>query len=155
MESNVFQPHLVDKITDRIYIGCFQAATNLDFGNRNSITHVLNCTPDAHPGLKELRVNQLNVHDGHEMAFGDIRFAIDCIETALHNGGRILVHCHAGISRSTSMVIAFFMHNGFSWDEALEIVRKGRPQAWPHPAIERSVKKFFGTIDPSTTLLGV
>ena len=154
MESNIYQPRLMDKITDRIFIGCYTAAQNLDFGNRHSITHVLNCTPDPHRGLSDLKVRQLNIHDGNEVTPENIRFAIDCIEEAVHNGGRILVHCHAGISRSTSMVLAFFMHNGFSWDEALEIVRRARPQAWPHPAIERSIKKFFGTIDPSTTLLG-
>ena len=36
------------------------------------------------------------------------------IEEALNNGGNILVHCYAGVSRSASFVIAYLMHKGMN-----------------------------------------
>jgi len=143
------------KITDQIYIGTYSSAQMLDFTNRVGITHVLNCTPDEHAGLKGFNVRQLNINDGFEIPAEAIRFALVSIATAIHNHGRILVHCHAGVSRSVSIVCAHLMYAGFSWDEAVDFVRSRRPQAFPHPNIERSIKNFFGkNINSRTTMLG-
>ena len=145
----------MSKITDRIFIGNYYSAEMLDYGNRNSITHVLNCTPHYHKGLKDLTVNQINIDDGFEIPAESVLFGIRMISEAVRSGGRILVHCHAGISRSPSMVAAYLMYNGFSWDEAVDFIRRRRPEIFPHPNIERSVKKALGTaITPLTTMLG-
>lgn len=148
-------PREVNKITDRIYIGTYHSAEMLDYGNKEGITHVLNCTPDPHTGLKSFKVNQLNLQDGEEIPADVIQFAVDSIGEAVHSGGKILVHCNAGISRSISLVCAFLMYNGFSWDEALRYVQMQRPQAWPHPNLERSIKRYLGNcINAKTTMLG-
>jgi predicted protein tyrosine phosphatase len=143
------------KITDQIYIGTYHAAQMLDFTNRAGITHVLNCTPDSHQGLKDFNVRQLNINDGVEIPAESIRFALMTIASAIHNHGRILIHCQAGISRSVSIVCAHLMYAGFSWDEAVDFVRARRPQVFPHPNIERSIKHFFGrNVNARTTMLG-
>lgn len=145
----------MDKILDRIYVGSYHSATMLDYTNRESITHVLNCTSDTHEGLGNFKVVQLNINDGYEISHEVIFFAIQTIREAVQSGGKILVHCHAGISRSTGIVCGYLMTCGFSWDEARAFVTQRRPQAWPHPNIERSIKKALGQIiSPATTLLG-
>jgi len=155
MYPEIYVPKLMNKINDRIYIGAYHAAVNLEFKNEHSITHILNCTCDTHDELKRFDIQQLNIHDGYEITHDDLKFAFEAIERALSSGGRILVHCHAGISRSTGIVAGYLMRSGFSWDEALEIVRRGRPQAFPHPNIERSIKDYYNqTINVSNTLLG-
>jgi protein-tyrosine phosphatase len=156
MREYIENPALLDQITDRIFIGSYWAATALDYGNKNSITHVLNCTPTAHQGLKHLTVNQINIHDGQEIPAETVWFAIRTISEALHSGGKILVHCQAGISRSVGIVCGFLMYNGFSWNEALNFVQSSRPIAYPHPKIELSIKKALGqAITEKTTLFGV
>jgi dual specificity MAP kinase phosphatase len=153
-DSQIVTPREISKITDRIYIGTYHSATMLDFTNSAGITHVLNCTPDPHDGLSKFRVSQLNINDGYEIPFDTIQFALGFIDKAVRDG-KVLVHCHAGVSRSVSLVCAHLMRAGFSWDEALEFVRSKRPQAFPHPKIERSIKQFFGnTINAKTTMLG-
>jgi hypothetical protein len=155
MTSNILRPNSMDKITDRIYIGTYSSAAALDYSNREGITDILNCTPDPHVGLADFQVNQINIRDGFEIPPELIRFALETIQRAIHNGGKILVHCHAGVSRSVSLVCAHLMYAGFSWDEAVHFVRSRRPQAFPHPAIERSIKQYFGNcINAKTTMLG-
>jgi protein-tyrosine phosphatase len=145
----------ISQITDRIFLGPYHAAQNLQYRNEYGITHVLNCTPDPLDGLQKLQVRQMNIHDGEAIPPDLVRFGVRSIDEAVKSGGKILVSCHAGISRSPSMVCAYLMYNGFSWDEALAFIRSKRPQVFPHPVIEHSVKKTLGQmITPETTLLG-
>jgi protein-tyrosine phosphatase len=146
---------LMNKIIDRIYIGCYSGAQNLQFRNEPGITHILNCTPDTHSyGLKDFRIHQININDGNEVPFDEFWSAIQFIEMAVQSGGKVLVHCHAGISRSPGIVCGYLMRHGFSWDEALQLIRRNRPQVYPHHNIERSIKKYVGlVIDEKTTLL--
>ena len=45
-------------------------------------------------------------------------------ESALTGGGRILVHCQSGVSRSCSLVIGYLMwKQGLGYDEALAKVK--------------------------------
>lgn len=156
MSAEIYTARLMNKINEHIYIGAYHAAMDLEYRNEPMITHILNCTCDCHSGLKNFQIRQLNIHDGYSITPEDLEFAFRSIDEALGSGGKILVHCHAGISRSTGIVCGYLMKKaGFSWDEALEIVRRGRPQAFPHPNIERSIKKHLGqTINSGNTLLG-
>jgi protein-tyrosine phosphatase len=145
----------MDRILDRIYVGCYSSATNLDFRNPDGITHVLNCTRDPHPGLAKFQVRQINVDDGCEIPSELVMFAIKSIGEAVHSGGKILVHCHAGVSRSPGIVAAYLVYHGFSWDEAIEMIRWVRPYVMLHPNIKRSILQSLGQlITPDTTVLG-
>jgi len=54
------------------------------------------------------------------------------IEANIKNGG-ILVHCSAGISRSSTLVISYLMRReGWSFKQAIELVRRSRPQVLPN-----------------------
>ena len=51
--------------------------------------------------------------------------AIEFINKAVSSGGRVLVHWFAGVSRSASVVIAYFMATRrMSFFEAFEYVKK-------------------------------
>lgn len=152
---------LMNRIIDRIYIGSYSAAQNLPYRNEPGITHILNCTPspheiylDLHHTMEQFKIAQININDGYEIPFDEFWYAIKFIDEAVHSNGKVLVHCHAGISRSAGIVAGYLMYHGFSWDEAIELIRRNRPQVYPHPNIELSVKKNIGQIiDEKTTLL--
>ena len=55
--------------------------------------------------------------------------------TALSDQGfRMMVHCHHGRDRSPFLVMAFLSQQmGISYEDAFELVRKGRPRSIYHP----------------------
>jgi len=148
----------IDQITDYIYIGTFGAAASLAYKNPEGIKHILNCTDEIHTVLsdKDFIINQISIWDGYPIHPDNIVFGILCIDTAVKNNEKIIVHCHAGISRSTSIVAAYLMFKTHcTWDQAVEQIVLKRPQVFPHPIVARSIKDFLGeSINQQTTLLG-
>lgn len=60
------------------------------------------------------------------------------IKEAISSGGKVLVHCFWGQSRSASVVAYYLMHGPptLSYDQALEIIRSRRPVARPNSRFE-------------------
>lgn len=69
--------------------------------------------------------------------------AIEFINKAVSSGGRVLVHCFAGISRSASTVIAYFMATRkMTFLEAFNYVKKRRPIIFPNFGFQRQLIEF-------------
>jgi protein-tyrosine phosphatase len=67
------------------------------------------------------------------------------IRSWLESGKRVLVHCTAGVSRSVSAVAWYLMrYEGYSWDEALELIRQGRSVAYPNIRFEIPLRLAAG-----------
>jgi len=49
-----------------------------------------------------------------------------------HAAPRVLIHCHAGISRSTAAAIILLAHRGAAAEAAVAQVVSVRPKAWPN-----------------------
>ena len=68
--------------------------------------------------------------------------AIDFIEENLKKTN-VLVHCFAGVSRSSSIVIAFLMRkNAWKFEETLKFVRERRKCAYPNSSFGKQLKEF-------------
>lgn len=69
--------------------------------------------------------------------------------------GRILVHCSKGVSRSTSMVVAYLMKiQDMSFDEALQFVSEKRPVANPNASFRRQLQEYDQKLRRSATVAG-
>lgn len=67
------------------------------------------------------------------------------IEKSLNVGGRVLVHCNAGVSRAGTMVTAYVMKSkGSSLKDALKFVRSKRQNnpTIPNDGFMKELKKF-------------
>ena len=63
---------------------------------------------------------------------------IKFIKQALDQGGTVLVHCFAGVSRSATIVIAFLMQEyGMTLNEAIQHTRKCRYFINPNDGFRR------------------
>ena len=100
----------IDKITDNLYLcGCHALAVSKV---RNlGITHVVNATMQvADLNAQDIQTTRVLVSDVPQASL-DAYFdkVADKIETVRKAGGRVLVHCMAGVSRSPSLCIAYLM----------------------------------------------
>ena len=75
------------------------------------------------------RFNLFN-RDGDPWHEGDIEKALDFIVERVRTG-KVLVVCIAGMSRSASMATGYLVRCGFDAVEALELVRRARPEIAP------------------------
>jgi dual specificity MAP kinase phosphatase len=103
----------IAEIAPHVFLGNERDASNRELLNKYSINHVLNVTSnipthfdtDSSMSYKRLQASDSGCQNLKQY-FGE---AIAFIESARTQGGRVLVHCQAGVSRSATIVIAYLM----------------------------------------------
>jgi len=133
----------IDTIIDgQLYIGNFAAAKSVDLRRRFAITHIVSVCPD-HP-LQGPNHMIIPVQDSE---YADILIhlpdACRFIQNALDDGGRVLVHCHMGISRSATVIAAYLMSSRHvPVHKALAIIKRARPQIQPNYGFIKELHAF-------------
>lgn len=56
---------------------------------------------------------------------------------------RVLVHCFAGVSRSTTICMAYLYECGMSFGEALALIQRVHPISAPQPELLRSLHDWY------------
>lgn len=124
------------KVADHVYLGGDAVARNRDILRQNGITHVLNCVGFVCPEYfkSDLVYKTLWLQDSPSEDITSILYDVfDYFEDVREQGGRVLVHCCQGVSRSTSLVIAYLMwREGQSFDDAFQYVKAARRIANPN-----------------------
>lgn len=140
----------VARITDNLYLCAAAAVTNNNL-KQHGITHVINLTLDVPccnaPHVETTRVSVDDVPHANLGIYFD-RLA-DKIRSVKERGGRTLVHCVAGVSRSASTCIAYLMkYYQMPLVEAYRYVKKQRAVIRPNVGFFRQLieyeRKLFG-----------
>lgn len=93
------------------------------------------------PGITTLF---LPVDDGVPLAVELLRKGVDFVIAEKEQGGRVLIACGAGISRSTAFAIAALKEiEGLDLLAALRAVKEKHPEAMPHMAIWESLCAYY------------
>ncbi|KAK4760481.1 hypothetical protein SAY87_005374 [Trapa incisa] len=118
------------KIAEHIYLGSDAVAKNREILRQNGITHVLNCVGFVSPEYfkEDLVYKTLWLQDSPSEDITSILYDVfDYFEDVREQGGRVLVHCCQGVSRSTSLVIAYLMWREVqSFEDAFQHVKAAR-----------------------------
>jgi Dual specificity phosphatase, catalytic domain len=124
------------KVADHIYLGGDWVARNREVLRQNGITHILNCVGFVCPEYfkSDFVYRTLWLQDSPSEDITSILYDVfDYFEDVREQGGRVFVHCCQGVSRSTSLVIAYLMwRKGQSFDDAFENVKAARGIANPN-----------------------
>ncbi|XP_062108445.1 dual specificity protein phosphatase 1-like [Humulus lupulus] len=133
------------EIEECLFLGSLEAARNKEELKELKITHILtvaHCLVPIYPD--EFVYKVINVADKEDT---DIKqFFDECfnfIDEAKRSGGRVLVHCVVGKSRSATIVVAYLMRqHGMTLSEALKLVRSQRPIAAPNRGFMSQLQEF-------------
>lgn len=144
----VFQPFWSttwtgDQITEHIWISDIASAFNKEKLKELGITHVFSTVLGVEPIFPD-EFEYMNI-PAQDISSQDLQQYFEngaaWMEEAINNGGKILVHCACGISRSASMVIAYLMQStGRSYDETLAYVQSKRPIIQPNRGFEEQLR---------------
>jgi len=119
-----------------IFLGSLAAANNVYILEKYDVKHVLSFL-DFSPQLTcpdKFSYTLFFMHDNVQQdILSSIRKAIPMIEIAAQKKENVFIHCHMGISRSVSVVIAWLMwKKNMSFEHALQMVKRHRYFAQPN-----------------------
>ncbi|XP_056134146.1 dual specificity protein phosphatase 22-A isoform X2 [Lampris incognitus] len=109
----------MNKVVDGLYLGNIRDAENRESLSQNGITHILSVYNNAKP------------------VFEDMTYL--CIHAADASSQNLL----AGVSRSTTMVVAYLMTTTrYSWDECLSAVKAVRSFVGPNYGFQQQLQEY-------------
>jgi len=136
----------MNEVTPNLFLGSVKAACDKDVLIKNGITHILSIGYKL-PRPHEKHFTYLVFDDVLDYALQDLlpfyeeshRFMDEC----LASGGKILVHCQMGVSRSGSLVLSFLMRmNRWDFDEAYKSVQTRRAMLDPNIGFQVQMIEF-------------
>lgn len=134
------------QILPGIYLGNYINANNLEEIRRLRINYILNCASDIKINNlpTDLKYCHLDMIDSPQLnIFQYFGKAFAFIESARKNNCNILIHCKLGISRSTSILIAYMIkHYGYSVKKSLDLIKSKRKQVNPNNGFINQLYSF-------------
>lgn len=135
-------PRDLDEIIPGIYLGNSVVAQDLETLQSLRISHIVNAAeeiPNYHPSLTYTNI-PLRDDLAETITPAMIAGTNEAIRSSMIHGSPILIHCHKGVSRSASLVIAHLITvYHLSFCEALDLVKSRRHGIAPNPAFMRQL----------------
>mmetsp|Transcript_8517 Transcript_8517/g.24434 ORF Transcript_8517/g.24434 Transcript_8517/m.24434 type:complete len:324 (+) Transcript_8517:169-1140(+) len=110
-----------------------------------SLTHILSLADGAEALFPDAEHKHISIEDMEDNnILKHLEGCCSYVSEALSRpGGAVLVHCNAGVSRSTAVVIAYLMRSEKrSTDAALEALREAHPAAQPNDGFMEQLRLF-------------
>ena len=133
------------EIIPHLFLGSIGSASNLKQLQNFKITHILCCAS----GIKNFFPNDfkylnLDILDSEKV---NIRQYFEqtnkFIDDAIKNNGSVLVHSHTGISRSSTILMAYIMNSQkMSVDKVLDLLKSKRDKVNPNAGFIEQLREY-------------
>ena len=132
----------MSKVTNGLYIGDFSQAINQMWLENHNITHIVNATQEIKNIFPRdyIYLNLFLIDSPGQSLDSALDRSYEFIRDAITRGGVVLVHCYAGISRSSSVVIYYIMKSrGWEYYQAYNYLKERHPRARPNYGFSKQI----------------
>ncbi|KAK1804163.1 hypothetical protein P4O66_020208 [Electrophorus voltai] len=137
-----------------LYLGSAYHASRKDMLDMLGITALINVSSNCPNHFEDhFQYKSIPVEDNHKADISSwFNEAIEFIDSVRNKGGRVFVHCLAGISRSATICLAYLMRtNQVRLDEAFEFVKQRRSIISPNFSFMGQLLQFESQVLASAT----
>ncbi|HEX3051188.1 MAG TPA: dual specificity protein phosphatase [Aggregatilineaceae bacterium] len=122
----------VDHVVDGVYISGWRATLYADQLRANHLLWVLKLYMDQPYFPPDFITLENSLNDGEFIPLSVLRRGVDFIVKQVDAGNKVLVMCGAGISRSSTFVLAYMLERNYDLRQAFQTLRLTHPIATPH-----------------------
>ena len=98
---------------------------------------------DEAAGIAPSHHLRLEVEDNTPPTLDQLRRGIEFIKGEVESGGKVYIHCAAGVGRAPTMAAAFLVSTGLSPAQAWKQIKRVRPFIRPTPGQEEQINELF------------
>jgi predicted protein tyrosine phosphatase len=95
---------------------------------------------DVAAGIAPVRHLRLPVEDNTPPTLDQLRRGIVFITEEVEGGGKVYIHCAAGVGRAPTMAAAYLVSTGLTPTQAWVTIKRARPFVRPTPGQEAQIK---------------
>ena len=125
-KEKIVNSNNIDKITDKIYLGCEEGTKEFEFLKTEEIHNIISIMPEIINFPEEMNMKCLNFTTENCLVTGFFKSLKQCIEF-IENSDKIFIHCSCGVDRSPTIIIGYLMWKTHSsYDEVFNYVKEKR-----------------------------
>ncbi|XP_026169593.1 dual specificity phosphatase 28 [Mastacembelus armatus] len=132
------------KVTDALFISNARSACSDQLLRQDAVTLCINVSkqqPFPSSGIKKLQIPVYD--DPNEDLYSHFDRCVDAIHKEAKRGGRSVVYCKNGRSRSATVCIAYLMkHHKLTLTDSLQKVKAARPVIEPNPGFMCQLQRY-------------
>ncbi|NXW06534.1 DS22A phosphatase, partial [Fregetta grallaria] len=115
---------------------------------RNGVTHILSVHNSAKPVLEDMTYLCISASDSSgQNLLQHFKECIKFIHECRLGGGGCLVHCLAGVSRSTTILVAYLMTvTELGWEDCLAATKAVRSYVSPNFGFQQQLQEYEVTL---------
>jgi protein-tyrosine phosphatase len=134
----------IDHVIDGVYIAGWRATLFTDPLRQAAITTVLKLYADTPHFPDDFTTLDHALPDGQFVPEAVLKRGASFVVEHVDAGRRVLVVCGAGISRSSTFVLAYMLERGHDLRAAYRLLRRQHPAAFPHLEMWRALITHYG-----------
>ena len=124
------------RVTPSLYVGPQHRENGKRALLQAGITHTVNMRSEFDDAAHGLALDatptresycHLPTPDDHAPSPAHLSAGVAFIDGAIEDGGKVYIHCSAGVGRAPTMAAAYLISRGHSLEDALALIRTARP----------------------------